>query len=33
MGLAVNERVEDGKWRWQMIQPILWEAVPCLRFI
>ena len=20
------------EWRWQMIQPILWEAVPCLMF-
>ena len=22
-----------GKWRWLMIQPILWEAVACLMFI
>ena len=30
VGLAVSdERVEDGEWRWLMIQPILWEAVAC----
>ena len=31
--LAVDKRVEDGEWHWQMIQPILWEAVPCLVFL
>ena len=33
MELVVDERVKDGEWRWQMIQPILLEAVPCLMFI
>ena len=33
MGLADDERVEDGECRWRMIQPILWEAEPCLMFI
>ena len=34
VGLAVSDKhVEDGEWRWLMIQPILWEAVACLMFI
>ena len=34
VGLAVgDEQIEDGEWRWLMIQPILWEAVACLMFI
>ena len=34
VGLTVgDECVKDGKWRWLMIQPILWEAVACLMFI
>ena len=35
MGLAVDERTRmvNDEWPWRMVQPILWEAVPCLMFI